>query len=546
MPIAPQARSLEQIAHVRLVVGMEVHVELATTTKLFTRVPNPAAPRADHHHASPNTLIDPVVLALPGALPVMNREAVELSMLVGLALRCRIARFSKWDRKSYFYPDLPKAYQISQYDLPICADGVVEVPASDEKGFPDPTQPAARIGIIRAHLEEDAGKLLHEAPGGRVIDFSIADYNRAGTPLLEIVTQPDFTSSAQCVMFAKLLRATCRLLGATRGVMQEGHMRFEPNINCVLTLRDGTLVKTPIVEVKNLNSFRSLQGAIDFELEEQPRRWVQDGREFGPGSKVTRGWDDASESTFVQREKEDAHDYRYFPDPDLPPVRVDDAWMSRVQARMVEGPLERWRWYVGEYAIPAKEAFALIDEPATCLFYESVIDACVELGVERARAGKIAANLVLQQLQRRANERAAADAPAGVQDIGLHPRTAASVASLREAGELNNYSIESLLDALIGAPRDHGATTTQDARAERDRVRALAATLGLLVVRDDAQAGQWIDHVLAAHPRVAEDVRAGKLAAAGRLVGEVMKLAAGKADAKSVRAMLLAKLGVRE
>lgn len=549
MPPTSAPRSLDMIASVRLVVGMEVHVELATKTKLFTRVASPASPTGHHEHASPNTLIDPVVLALPGALPVMNREAVELSMLVGLAIGCRVASFSKWDRKSYFYPDLPKAYQISQYDLPICSDGAIDVPATDDKGFPDPTQPAARIGIIRAHLEEDAGKLLHEAPGGRAIDFSIADYNRAGTPLLEIVTQPDFTSASQCVMFAKLLRATCRLLGATLGVMQQGHMRFEPNINCVLTLRDGSVVKTPIVEVKNLNSFRSLQGAIEHELAHQPRRWVEDGREFGPGSKVTRGWDDASESTFVQREKEDAHDYRYFPDPDLPPVRVDAPWLDRVKARLIESPLPRWQRYVNDYAIPAKEAFALIDEPATCLFYEAVIDACVALGVERPRAGKLAANLVLQQLQRRANERPATndiDTAPGVHTLGLAPATVASVAALREAGELSNQSLESLLDALIGAARDHGATAAPSPTAERDRVRATATTLGLLLVRDDAQAEKWIDQVLAANAKVADDVRVGKVAAAGRLVGEVMKLAAGKADAKSVRSMLLAKLGVKE
>ena len=204
---------------------------------------------------------------------------------------------------------------------------------------------------------------------------------------------------------------------------------------------------------------------------------------------------------------------------------------------------------MNDYAIPAKEAFALIDEPATCLFYEAVIDACVALGVERPRAGKLAANLVLQQLQRRANERSATndiDTAPGVHTLGLAPATVASVAALREAGELSNQSLESLLDALIGAARDHGATAAPSPTAERDRVRATATTLGLLLVRDDAQTEKWIDQVLAANAKVADDVRSGKVAAAGRLVGEVMKLAAGKADAKSVRSMLLAKLGVKE
>jgi len=553
-------RSLDAIAHVRLVVGMEIHVELATRTKLFTRVANPADPATGmHDHAGANTLIDPVVLALPGALPVMNKAAVELSILVGLALGCRIATHSKWDRKSYFYPDLPKAYQISQYDLPLCFDGAVEVPAVDERGFPDasgtstststpgpapaPAPAPAHIGIIRAHLEEDAGKLLHEAPGGGAIDFSIADYNRAGTPLLEIVTQPDFTSSAQCVMFAKLLRATCRLLRATAGVMQQGHMRFEPNINCVLTMHDGSVIKTPIVEVKNLNSFRSLQGAIEYEFANQPARWVEDGRVFGPGSKVTRGWDDGPGATYVQREKEDAHDYRYFPDPDLPPVHIDVAWLESIRMRLPELPLSRWRRYVGEYAIASKEAFALIDEPGSCFFYEQVIEDIVTLGHERNRAGKIAANLVLQQLQRRANERGGNEEQRGVEALGLAASTVACCAVLRENGEVNNQSLETLLDAMIATP---AMVLDIPLSAQQEHVRDVARQAGLLIVRDDAQTSRWIDQVLEANAKVAQDVQQGKVAAAGRLVGEVMKLAGGKADAKSVRSMIFEKLGVKE
>ena len=237
------------IASVELIIGMEVHVELATRTKIFTRVLSPAGFADGEVEPGPNTLIDATVLALPGSLPVMNRSAVEMAMMVGLALGCRVPEFTKWDRKSYFYPDMPRAYQISQYDLPLCVGGAMDVPAADARGVPDLSRPARRVGILRAHLEEDAGKLLHEAPGGHAIDFSIVDYNRAGTPLLEIVTQPDLRSADEAVLFAKMLRQVCRCLGVTRGVMQKGHMRFEPNINCVLTLRDGRVVKTPIVEV---------------------------------------------------------------------------------------------------------------------------------------------------------------------------------------------------------------------------------------------------------------------------------------------------------
>ncbi|MFI4883503.1 MAG: hypothetical protein ACIAQU_13060, partial [Phycisphaerales bacterium JB064] len=238
-------RASVEITSVRLVVGLEVHVELATNSKMFTRARNPASPA--NEGVEPNTLIDPVVLALPGALPVPNGRAIELSVAVGLALGCTIAEVTRFDRKSYFYPDLPKAYQISQYDQPLCFEGAVEIPMFSDRGEAELDGPRTRIRVTRAHLEEDAGKLLHEAPGGRAIDHSIVDLNRAGTPLLEIVTEPDFTSAKQVEAFCRWLRHTVRLMGASLGVLQEGHIRFEPNINCVLTLGDGRTVSTPIV-----------------------------------------------------------------------------------------------------------------------------------------------------------------------------------------------------------------------------------------------------------------------------------------------------------
>ncbi|MCA9299534.1 MAG: hypothetical protein KDA28_10735 [Phycisphaerales bacterium] len=244
------------------IIGMEIHVELATRSKMFSRSANVA--HAAYEDALPNTLTDPTVLALPGALPVMNREAVEQSMMVGLALGCTINRLSRWDRKSYFYPDLPKAYQISQYDLALCIEGSFEFPVTDELGRPAGEDCRHIVRIRRAHLEEDAGKLSHELPGGGSIDGSLVDLNRAGTPLLEIVTEPDLTSADEAVSFGKALRQLCRFLGVTQGVMQRGHMRFEPNINCRLTFDDGRVVTTPIVEVKNLNSFRALRGAIEY------------------------------------------------------------------------------------------------------------------------------------------------------------------------------------------------------------------------------------------------------------------------------------------
>lgn len=523
-------RRLEDIESVTLVVGLEVHVELATRTKMFSRALSPAF--AGAHDAAPNSFIDHTVLGLPGALPTLNIAAVEMAMAVGLALQCQIARRTKWDRKSYFYPDLPKSYQISQYDVPLCFDGAFDLPAADAQGYPDFDGPTSRIGIVRAHLEEDAGKLLHEAPGGGSIDVTLADYNRAGTPLLEIVTQPDFRSADQVVLFCRLLREICRYAGVTQGVMQRGQMRFEPNINCKLALRDGRLITTPIVEVKNLNSFKSVKGAIEFELAQQPARWVEDGREMGAGQKTTRGWDDVRNLTFIQREKEDAQDYRYFPDPDLPALDVDATWQESVAARLPEMPLARLKRCVKDYQLGIKEASQLVEERATSDFFERAVNQVVLGGVERSRAGKATANVLLQSGARRANEQAKP-----MHELGLSAESLAELVLLREKGDINNQAVDVIFAELC----DQGAGGSTGGQA-----RAVALSRGLIIERDDAALSGWIDSVLAAHDKVAADVRAGKVQAVGRLVGEVMKLAGGKADAKTVRQAILAKLGVRE
>lgn len=510
------------IKSVRLMVGMEIHVELATRTKMFTRVGNPAHPENDG--VEPNTLIDPVVLGLPGALPVLNRRAIEMSMSVGLALGCKIAEFTKWDRKSYFYPDLPKNYQISQYDLPLCYDGAVDVP-TPWKGEGATT----RIGIVRAHLEEDAGKLLHEWPGGKVIDYSIVDLNRAGTPLLEIVTAPDFTSAEEAVAFAQMLRNMCRFLGVTEGVMQKGHMRFEPNINCILELDDGRTVKTPIVEVKNLNSFKALKGAIEFEEREQADRWRADGRVMSPGSKTTRGWDDQKLCTVLQREKEDAHDYRYFPDPDLLPVTVSAGWVELVREKLPEMPSVREARYIATLGLGKKEAAALVEERDVCVLFEEAWEAAMAGLTDvsaREKAGKLVANLILQSGFKRANEAGRLASELGITAMGV-----AAIAKLRLEELVSAQGADQLFGVLCETP-------TADAKA-------LAEKLGLLQVRDEGALAAWVDQVLAnpANAQAVADLRGGKQQAIGRLVGEVMKLSGGKADAKSVRERILGVVG---
>src|SRR6184192_1379303 len=297
----------------KVLVGLEIHVQLSTLSKMFTGA-------ANGFGGEPNSQVDEQVLGLPGTLPVLNKKAVEYSIKTGLALNCRIASFTKWDRKSYYYPDLPKNYQISQYDLPLCAEGHFDITAEDGS--------TKRIRIRRAHLEEDAGKLMHEAPGGYPIDHSIVDLNRAGTPLLEIVTEPDLSSPKEVSMFSQELQKLVQYLGVSEAQMQMGHMRFEPNINVHITDEGGVVHKTAITEIKNLNSFSVLERATDYEIRRQIHQWQETG---SLGKKSTYGWDESSGTTFHQRDKEEAHDYRYFPDPDLMPVVVKESWLEEIK-----------------------------------------------------------------------------------------------------------------------------------------------------------------------------------------------------------------------
>lgn len=513
------------IASIQLKVGLEIHVQLATRTKMFCRAPNVASREFDALQAEPNTAIDPLVLGLPGSLPVLNREAVQMAMMMGLALNCSIAQVTRWDRKSYFYPDLPKSYQISQLDLPLCFDGSIDIT------LPEAPQ-AKRIGIIRAHLEEDAGKLLHEAPGGHAIEGSIVDLNRAGSPLLEIVTQPDFTSAEEVVAFAQTLRNIARFLGITEGVLQKGHMRFEPNINTIITLADGRVVKTPIVEVKNLNSFKAVRGAIEYEFAEQPLRWQREQIELSPGSKSTRGWDDARSQTVLQRDKEEAADYRYFPDPDLLPLPIDRAWVERVRTSIPELPAARLRRYIDDFALGGKEAAALVDERDVCLYFEQCIAESERLGIDRNRAGKAVANILLQCGAKRANERstgtsAGAATTVLLSELGITAQHVAQITKLREDGAIGTAATDELFGLLCdSANASAGARTLADSR-------------GLLIVRDDAAMDRWCAEAIAQNAKAADDVKAGKDAALGRLVGAVMKLSGGRADAAGVREALI-------
>ena len=492
-----------------LIVGMEIHVELSTRSKMWTSAPNVA--HRDFFNAEPNTLLDPVVIGMPGTLPVINEQAVEMAVRVGLALGCEIARKTKWDRKSYYYPDLPKNYQISQYDQPICGEGSLGIPAGD--GNDSDNQRTIRI--TRAHLEEDAGKLMHEAPGGAPIDHSIVDLNRAGTPLLEIVTEPDFRTADEAVTFGQMLRDICRHLGVTEGDMQRGHMRFEPNINVHIE-KDGETFKTPVVEIKNLNSFKAVHGAITHEYQRQVDEWIETGKVMGARAKSTRGWDDNKFVTTPQREKEDADEYRYFPDPDLVTVAIDEDWLGRIKETVSELPTDKRTRYTDEYGLSDIDADNLLDDPRLTSFFEATIAA----GTDPKRA----AAMLLNYGSKLANERALP-----VNELGITPEQVKGIADLVSADKIGSSAAADLFAHCC----DHD-----------DPAEALADKHGLLQVSDTGALEGFVDQVLAdgKNQKAIDDIKAGKDKAVGALMGQIMKLSKGQANPKLVTQMIIGKL----
>ncbi len=466
----------------KVLVGLEIHVQLATQSKMFTAAANAFG-------QPPNTLVDAQVLGLPGVLPVINKQAVEYSIKVGLALGCTIARFTKWDRKSYYYPDLPKNYQISQYDLPLCSNGFFDIPNDDGS--------VKTIRIRRAHLEEDAGKLLHEAPGGYPIDYTIVDLNRAGTPLLEIVTEPDLTTPKQVAIFAQELQKIVQYLGVSEGQMQMGHMRFEPNINLHITDQRGEVHKTAITEIKNLNSFSVLEKATAYEIQRQLHEWETTG---SLGRKSTYGWDDAKEITVHQRDKEEANDYRYFPDPDLLPVVVDDAWLCELKSQIGELPAARRKRYIDSAGLSASDAATLAADRRT----GDLFDQSVAAGAGAKRV----ATLLLSHGRRLANELGKPLA-----QLNLKPSRIAELAMLIDENKI--------------APAEPAGKILERLMEQDAPVEQIATELGLLQSSDTSAIDAAIESLIAQNPKPLQDYKAGKQAAFGALVGMVMKQAKG-------------------
>ena len=481
----------------KVIVGLEIHVQLCTRTKMFCSCGLSFGEQA-------NSRVCPVCLGMPGVLPVMNKQAFEYAVLVALALNCEVAKFTKWDRKGYYYPDLPKNYQISQYDLPLGSDGFIEIPLEQGR--------TKRIRIIRVHLEEDAGKNLHTAG-----NFSQVDLNRAGTPLLEIVTRPDMNSAAEVRALAVELQRIVRFLGVSEADMQKGHMRFEPNINLIVT-RDNAEYKTPICEVKNLNSFRALEKSIDYEAQRQLDEFLETGKVMEAGSKSTRGWDDNRELTVLQREKEEAPDYRYFPDPDLVPVELTPDWLESIRARLCELPVNRQIRFVQEYKLSDYDAGVLTAERSTAEFFEAAVAA----GGEPKRV----CNWITQVGLKLANEKGCS-----VAELGIKPENIAELDKMVEAGDVSASASTSIFEKMVGSDKD---------------AWSIAKELDLLQKSDVGELETIVEQVLAENPKAVDDVKAGgkkSKKARGFLLGQVMQKTRGAANPKVVSEILEKKLG---
>jgi aspartyl-tRNA(Asn)/glutamyl-tRNA(Gln) amidotransferase subunit B len=483
-------------ARYEAVIGIEIHVQLKTASKMFCGCSTAIT------DAPPNSHTCPVCLGLPGSLPVINRHAVELVLATGVAIGASTPEFTRWDRKNYFYPDLPKGYQISQYDLPLAADGHLDI---------ETAAGPMRVRIRRAHLEEDTARLIHATDaGGRRV--SLVDFNRSGMPLMEIVTEPDLHSGEAARRYAEELRGVLQAIGASDAAMEEGQMRVEANVS----LRPvGTEALGTRTEVKNMNSFRSVERAVAFEIERQARA-LDDGERV---VQETRGWDDDRGLTYTMRTKEDSHDYRYFPEPDLPPLRADPAWLEAIRAGLPELPAARRGRYRDALGLSAYDAAVLVaDTEATTVFEAALL-------AEPDLAPKAVANWVIGEVLRLVGS---AGGGVGRRRVPVDGAQLGRLVRLVGEGAISSSSAKAVLE--------RHATT-------REPVDAIVADLGLRQISDrDALAG-IIDAVLAANPAAVEDVRAGKDQATGFLVGQVMKATRGQAQASAVQALLRERLG---
>ena len=471
-----------------VVIGFETHAQLLTNSKIFSRA-------STAFGAAPNTQACAVDLALPGALPVMNREAVHCAIKLGLALGSHIAPRSIFARKNYFYPDLPKGYQISQFEIPVVQGGEVSFFLGDEK---------KTVRLVRAHLEEDAGKSLHEDYHG----MSGIDLNRAGTPLLEIVTEPDMRSSAEAVAYAKELHKIVTWIGICDGNMQEGSFRCDANVS---VRKPGEKLGTRR-EIKNLNSFKFMQQAIDFEI-----RWQIEQLEDGHAiQQATVLFDPDTGETRAMRTKEDSADYRYFPDPDLPPLCISEQWIEDTRAQMPELPRKMAERFVADYALPEYDATTLTQSPAMGAYFEQAAKASGQ--------PKLASNWVMGEISKRLNAE-----EIGIEAAKVSTAQLAALIGRIQDGTISNAAARQVFEALWNG--------------EASEVDAVIEAKGLKQMNDTGALEKIVDEVIAANPDNVAQFKAGKDKAFNALVGQVMKASKGKANPAQVNELLRSKLG---
>ncbi len=463
----------------QLIVGLEVHVQLQTQSKLFCGC-------STKFGSEPNTQTCPLCTGMPGTLPVLNREALMLSIKTGIALNCEIARFSKWDRKNYFYPDLPKGYQISQFDLPICGPGYLEI--SDPKGKFE----AKKIRLIRAHLEEDAGKSVHDEVSGSA-DTKI-DLNRTGTPLLEIVSEPDIRSPQEAKAYLTELKLLLGYLNVSDCNMQEGSLRVDANVNLHID-SNGEKIATPIVEVKNLNSFRAVERALQYESERQFSNWKSNGYTIDDRPKQTVGWNDSEQKTIPQREKEESADYRYFPDPDLVPVVIDGTTIDTIKDTMTELPSAIRSRLESEYQILPYDSDVMVNQGREFVEYFEAV-------AKESGEGKVASNWMQQNVLQIMKDREI--------EIEVFPVSSQRLANLIgkvAAGELDNSRAKDVFQVMLEKDLDPAVVMKE---------------LGIEAV-DDSALEAICEELLSKNPQVVEDYQAGKKQAIGSLIGQAKK-----------------------
>lgn len=463
-----------------IIIGLEIHVQLATQSKLFCGC-------STKFGAPPNTQTCPVCIGMPGVMPVMNRRAFELSLQTALALNCQIASFTKWDRKNYYYPDLPKGYQISQYDLPFSSEGWLEI--SDPKGRIE----SHKIGIIRAHLEEDAGKSMHDEAAGEA--DSRIDLNRTGTPLLEIVSKPDMRSPFEAKLFLTELRLLLTYLGVSDCNMQEGSLRVDANVNLHIDTPQGK-VATPIVEIKNMNSFRAVERALEYESARQYEVWKETGKKLGDVPKQTRGWDDTANVTRGQRHKEESSDYRYFPEPDLLPVTVDESQLTTARAALGELPAALRSRLESTYGIKPYDSDVLVNQGRPMVdFFTQLADLVGD--------GRVASNWIQQDVLREMNDRQLT-----IETFPVSVPAFADLLKRVKAGEIDVSRAREVFIEMINSGRP---------------AAEIIAERGITQV-DEGELVDLCRDLLSKNPRIVADIKEGKTKAAGALIGQAKKV----------------------